>query len=115
MQTQHPHRKDRISEELAHAAAKFIQQESNTNPMITVTHAELSQDFKNATVFVTVFPEDQEELSMDFLRRNVKDFRDFLKNETRLQHLPWLSFEIDGGEKSRQKIDKIIQRVHKDE
>ena len=106
-----PHRKEKIGEVIAHAAAEFVQTESNRNSMITITSVGVSDDFQNATVFVTVFPEDQEQVALDFLHRKLRDFRDFIKKKTRLQRIPWFDFKVDGGEKKRQRIEEISQSL----
>lgn len=110
-QKENLHRKEKINEIIAHTAAEFIQSESNGNSMITVTNVGVSDDFQKATVFVTVFPEDQEIKAMEFLKRNLHEFRDFMKSNTRIQHLPWFDFEIDGGEKKRQRIEEISRNL----
>jgi ribosome-binding factor A len=101
----------RITEIIQHAAADYIQRESNSNSMITVTNVALSPDFQKATIFVTVFPEDKEDPAIEFLRRNLHEFRDYLNEKTRLRNAPWLSFELDAGEKKRQRIDEISRNL----
>ena len=105
------HRKEKISGVIIEAAAEFIQRESNNNSMITATGVAISPDFQKATVFVTVFPEDKEIPAMEFLRRNLHEFRDYMKTKTRLQRLPWFDFELDAGEKKRQRIDEISRNL----
>ncbi|HMO78664.1 MAG TPA: ribosome-binding factor A [Candidatus Paceibacterota bacterium] len=107
----HPHRKEKILEIITHSASEFIQKESNQNSMITVTRAELSSDFQKADIFVTVFPDDKEEKAIEFLKRNLNEFRDFVKSKTRLQHIPWFDFKIDQGEKKRQRIDELSLKI----
>ena len=75
------HRKEKISEILKQIAAEFIQKESNYDSMITITNANVSSDFQKATIFVTVFPEDKEESALSFLRRNLSEFRNFVKKK----------------------------------
>ncbi len=102
------YRKEKIIDIIHKSASDFIQRESNKDSMITVTRIELSSDLKKAIVLVTVFPEHKEEAGIDFLKRNRSEFRDFVNKKTKIGQLPWFDFEIDNGEKSRQKIDKII-------
>lgn len=102
------HRKEKIIEVIHKAASEFIQRESNRDSMITVTRIELSSDLKKAIVLVTAFPEHKEEAAIDFLKRNRGEFRHFVNKNTKIQQMPWFDFEIDQGEKSRQKIDKIV-------
>jgi ribosome-binding factor A len=102
------HKREKMTDVLREAASQFIQKESNKNSMITVTRIELSSDLKKAIVLFTVLPENQEVAVIDFLKRNRSDFRHYVNQKTKIGKLPWFDFEIDEGEKSRQKIDTII-------
>lgn len=106
-----PHRKEKITEVIAHTAAEWIEKEGGPQSMITVTKVEMSSDFQKATIFVTVFPDEKEEKAMEFLNRNLHEFRDYVKEKTRLARVPWFSFSRDGGEKSRQRIDEISRNL----
>jgi ribosome-binding factor A len=105
------YKKEKVVEIISHAAAEFIQRESNRNSLITVTNVALSSDFQKSTIFVTIFPENQENAGLDFLQRNLTEFRDFVKQKTRLRNIPWFDFKLDDGEKSRQRIEKISQQL----
>lgn len=109
--TEHPHRKKRILGVVSRAASEFIERESNGKSLITVTNVDLSTDFQKAVIFVTVFPDQEEKKAVDFLKRNLNEFREFIKSHTRLQHIPWFDFEIDRGEKKRQRIDEISREI----
>lgn len=102
------HKKEKITDIIKETASQFIQKESNKDSMITVTRVELSSDLKKAIVLFTVLPEHKEEAVIDFLKRNRGEFRLYFDKNTRIGQLPWFDFEIDEGEKSRQKIDTII-------
>lgn len=101
------HKKDRFEEVIRDLAARFFSIESNRTSMITVTKVESNTNNKIVTVYMTVYPENQEEAAMDFARRNLSDFRDFVKEKSRLALIPFFKFEIDRGEKARQKIDAL--------
>lgn len=90
-------------------AADFLNRESNRTSLITVTHADISSDFRNATVYVTVFPAEQEEQALHFTRRKRSDFKAFLKSNLNLKRIPFVEFKIDEGEKHRQRIDELSQ------
>jgi ribosome-binding factor A len=93
------------------AAADFLNRESNRTSLITVTGANISKDFAKATVFFTVFPDDQQEQVLHFARRKRADFKTYLKSHLRLRRIPFVDFEIDEGEKHRQRIDEISREV----
>lgn len=101
------HRNQKIIEVIRENIAQFIETESNKNSMITVTRVSVSSDFKRTTIFVTVFPEHTERAALDFLKRQRPQARDYLKKYTRLARIPHIDFELDEGEKARQKLDKI--------
>ncbi|NQV93463.1 ribosome-binding factor A [Candidatus Kaiserbacteria bacterium] len=93
------------------AAADFLNRESNRTSLITVTRANISKDFAKATVFFTVFPDDQQEQVLHFARRKRADFKAYLKSHLRLKRIPFVDFEIDAGEKHRQHIDEISRDI----
>jgi ribosome-binding factor A len=101
--------KDRRSEEvIKELAMKFIASESNGTSLVTVTSITLSNRGKNVTVYFTVLPEDKEEVVLDFLRRKRPEFKDFVKDNSRLGIIPLVDFQIDFGEKNRQTVDRLI-------
>ena len=103
-------RQKKYAEEIRKHAGNFIAQEANRNSMITPTSADVSPDLKQATVFVSVFPVDSEEMAINFLRRKRNDFRMFIKRNGYTKVLPFVDFQIDLGEKNRQIIDEIANR-----
>jgi ribosome-binding factor A len=100
--------KDLKTEELLkHLAAEFLQRESNRQSLVTVTGIELYDKRSKARILITVFPEDKQEAALDFARRKRSEFRDYLKKHARIHRLPQIDFDIDLGEKNRQRIDRI--------
>lgn len=102
---------EKVLDIIKESAGVFIQQESNRSSLITVTNVFASKDFKKANIFVTVLPEDKEDTVLDFLKRKRKLFKEYLKRNTRLSRIPFVDFEIDKGEKARQRIDDISQNI----
>lgn len=100
---------ERMIDEMKKLVCEFIQRESNYDSMITVTNASMSSDFKKAVFFVTVLPETKENAAIDFLKRNIREVKHLIKTKSRLSKIPQIDFQLDGGEKSRQKIDKIFE------
>jgi len=98
-----------VSEMLTHMAADFFARESSGEALITVTHADISPDFKNAMIFLSVLPEKFEEHVLHFARRQRPEFREYLKKHARLKALPFVEFELDYGEKNRQRIDLLTK------
>lgn len=107
-------RHQRVESLIRELAAKFILEEANSDPMITVTHVSTSPDYKRVTVFVTTIPSDKEAESLIFLKRYAGTFRKFIGRHAKLKAIPHIDFEIDYGERHRQHIDTIAQEIDKD-
>lgn len=105
------HRAEKISNNIKELLGAFIEENSNRKSMITITNIYLTSDFKRVTLFVTVFPEQSENAALDFLKRQRSDARDYLKKHSRLARLPFIDFEIDKGEKARQRIDELSKEI----
>lgn len=97
----------KLTELLKHAAASFLLDVSNSNPLITVTDAKIMDHGKLAVIFITVFPVEKEEEALDFVKRKRSDFKHYLKDNARIRVIPFVDFKIDVSEKNRQKIDEL--------
>lgn len=97
-----------LAREIARAAGMYITRESNRSSLITVTRANLSPDFSESTIFISVLPESEEQHALDFLKRNRSDFRDWIAKEVRFKRIPFFDFAVDFGEKNHQQIEKLI-------
>lgn len=104
-------RHDRVVSLLKEHAATFIRQEANTDPLITVTNASISPDYKRITIFVTTIPDTKEAEALVFLKRYSSEFRQYVKKHSNLKIIPHVEFEIDYGERHRQHIDEIAREV----
>ena len=105
----------RAVELLRQEISSFLGTESNRTSLITVTGIELSRDWAKAKVLVTVYPEDKSKGALDFLNRKREDVRDHLKSRVKLRRIPFISFEIDAGEKHRQHMDEIFREENDEE
>ncbi|MFH1402528.1 MAG: ribosome-binding factor A [Patescibacteria group bacterium] len=100
-------RQNKVKENIKNLAAQFLSMESNRVSLITVTNATVSKDLKKATIFISVLPETSEKSALNFAKRKRSDIRDFLKEKLKMKTIPFLDFELDMGEKNRQKIDEL--------
>ncbi|MDO8591036.1 MAG: hypothetical protein Q7R65_03620 [bacterium] len=100
-------KEERFKEIVRQKASEFLERESSGGALITVTGIKLLAKGKKVLIFFTVYPNDKEKGVLDFAKRKRSDFRDFLKQESKLFKLPFVDFEIDLGEKNRQKIDSL--------
>ncbi|HPS21303.1 MAG TPA: ribosome-binding factor A [Candidatus Paceibacterota bacterium] len=102
-------RKEKVSNLIKELAARFLSKESNRTSLVTVTDCHASSDLKRATIFITVLPASKEKSALDFTKRKRAEFRDFLKKNMKSKLIPFIDFEIDTGEKNRQKIDELLR------
>lgn len=111
----------RMKDLIKEFAGKFIQLESNYTALITVTDVALADRGRRATIFFTVLPvgsptsteslESKEKAAIDFMKRKRGEFRSYIMEHSGLARIPFFDFEIDYGEKNRQRIDEISENI----
>lgn len=89
-------------------AGEFLARESNRTSLITVTRADMSPDLKRGTIYISVLPESEEKKALEFAKRNLSEFREYVRSKSVLRYLPVFDFELDIGEKNRQRVSEII-------
>ena len=102
-------RNEKIANSIKELAAQFLSRENDRTSLITITACTVSPDLKRATIFITVFPETKEKDALDFIKRKLKELREFLKKSLQIKIIPFLEVAIDQGEKNRQKIDELLR------
>lgn len=89
------HKKARLLSALEHAAAEFINRESNRKSLITVTRAVFRENEKTVNVFISVMPDKETGAAIDFLSRQRDSFSEFLRKKIRTRALPHVYFLAD--------------------
>ena len=92
-------------------AAEFIREEASSDPLITVTNVSVSPNYHTVTVFFTTIPEEKQEDALFFLKRKASEMREYFKKHARLKFVPHIECEVDYGERNRQRIDEVAQRI----
>ncbi len=100
-------RSEKLAEALREVAAEFLAREAGRQSLVTVTRAELSDDMKHGTIYITVLPIDAEESALAFANRNRTEFSSFFKKRIKGALPPHVEFVIDLGEKNRQRLDEL--------
>ena len=100
-------RDEKAASRLLELAARYIALEAGRETLITPMRVDISPDRKNATVYVSIFPDTARDLALAFLKRHKDLFRDFLKKQGRFAVLPFIHFEFDYGEQNRQHLDEL--------
>ena len=91
-------------------AAEFFARTSNRESLITITNAALADDMASVVIYFTVLPQDKENNALAFAKRQRNDFRIYIKRPSRLPRIPKIDFDIDAGEKNRQRITDLINQ-----
>lgn len=79
---------------------------------VTVTDAELSDDLKHATVFISILgDEKQRKGSTIALNRAKGFFQKVIADQLRLRFTPRVKFILDTSIDEGMKIDKILQKI----
>ena len=104
-------RSDRMKSLLSEMIAKFIREEANTNPLITVSNLIVSPNNRDVTVLITTIPDGKENDALIFLKRKGTDLRNYIKKNGRFQYIPHIDFDVDYGERHRQHIDEVARRI----
>ena len=101
-------RDEKIEERIREIAAQFIERESNKTALITVTRVVLAQRGRQATIFITVLPEDGELSAVNFLKRKRSELKEVVMKQLGIHPVPFLDVMIDTGEKARHTIDALL-------
>jgi len=82
----------------------------------TVTRVDLSPDLQHARVYVSVLgsPEEQQN-SVEGLSSAAGFLRHEVGHRLALRRVPELEFILDHGAEAGEKIEMLLQRIHKDE
>jgi len=96
---------------LTEIIARFIREEANHNPLITVTNLVVSADYKSVHVHITTIPDGGEADALIFLKRKGTELREYIKKHARLRYIPNIDFAVDYGERHRQHIDEIVKGI----
>ena len=100
-------RDEKLRDQIMKWAAEFLQRESTGQSLITVTDVKIGGEAREATILFTVLPESKQEAALEFARRQLGDFREFINKKVKAGRMPFFHFDIDTGEKHRQRIDEI--------
>lgn len=103
-------RNEKVANQIKELAAEFLERENNRTSLITVISATCSPDLKRATIFITVLPNEKEDMALNFVKRNLGGIRESLKKNLSIKTIPFLDVLIDQGEKNRQRIEELLRK-----
>lgn len=101
------YKEEKTEQLIRQLAADFLHRESNKSSLVTVTGVQLSDRLTKATILISVLPESKQQEALDFARRKRAEFKEYVKSHAKIGRIPLFDFEIDYGEKNRQRIEEI--------
>ncbi len=105
------HKREKLNSAIREAAGEYLASKRFENAMVTVTSVNIEGNLSKATVFVTVYPEKENEKVLRKINRGRGLFAKHVKTKTRIINIPYFNFEIDKGEMHRQRIDDISKDI----
>jgi ribosome-binding factor A len=108
-------RNKRVAEVIKEAVAKILLQELQDPNFrfVTVTQAKISPDLKNATIYLSILGnEDEQNRALEHLNRATGRIRHLLGKQVTLRYLPELTFAIDTILKEEEKIGEILNELY---
>lgn len=104
-------RQERANSIIQKFIADFVERNIGApSVLITVLRAEMNQGLTEARVFLSVWPETKEKEILKEVRDHRQDFYEYMKEKLKIKYMPEFRFEIDRGEKIRQKVEEILQK-----
>ena len=98
----------RLQEIIKDLAAKFAHLEASKSSMITITRVMAGDQGRNIFIYFTTLPDSAQEHAKEFLNRKRSEFSEYVAKHSRVGRIPHIEFEIDLGEKNRQRADELL-------
>ncbi len=98
-----------IQEEIARGL-----QDPRASGLITVTGIDVSPDLKNATVLVSVLPDQKQDLTMHALRSAAKHLRRRISQRVAMAEVPELTFKTDASIKKHADILNAFGKIRQE-
>ncbi|MCD6232922.1 30S ribosome-binding factor RbfA [bacterium] len=82
---------------------------------ITLTQVKTSSDLSETKVYISVFPEKKAKTILDILKRNIYTLQKSLDRKLRMRRIPKIVFFEDKGAKHQEEVEKILEKIKKNE
>jgi ribosome-binding factor A len=84
-------------------------------PVVTVTRVKLAQDVRNATVFVSIYgEEDIQNNAVDALNKAASFIQHVAASRIVVKHFPHIRFKIDNSIEHGRHIDELLKEIQND-
>jgi len=78
---------------------------------VTVTGAEVSEDLRHATIYLSVFEDSKREDTLSIVRASASFIRGELGKRLKIKYIPFLTFRIDKSMEYGMKMDRLLDEI----
>lgn len=82
--------------------------------LVTVTRVETTRDLRESNVWISTFPEEKSETTLNILNRNIYFLQQKLNKRLKMTPLPRIKFLKEKKISEAGKIEKILEELKKD-
>ncbi len=82
---------------------------------VTVTGAEISEDLRHATVYLSVLEDSKRDDTLSIVKASASFIRSELGKRLRIKYIPFLTFRIDESIEYGLKIDRLLDEIKAEE
>ena len=109
------HRVDKVEKLIKEEISSIFLQKINEPELgfLTITNVKISPDLKVAKVYFSVFEKEKREFALEKINSKLKFIRSELAHRIRIKFVPELKFFIDDTLDYVEKIEGLIDRIHK--
>lgn len=106
----------RVNSIIREVLAEEIERMSDSRlELVSVTAVDTMANLRQATVYIDVLGEDDQDDALRALRGAAKRLQSVLGSQVRMKYTPALEFEIDPGVTSGRRIEAILRDLNEDE
>ena len=111
------HRIDKVEKLIKEEISSIIFQKMDSHDIgfLTITNVKLSPDLKLARIYFSVFEKEKREFALNKINDKIKFIRSELAHRINLKFVPELKFFIDDTLDYVEKIEGLIDRIHKED
>ncbi len=81
--------------------------------LVTVTRVETAADLKNAKVFISVFPKDQQAAVISEFKKRTFLFQKTLNKKLVMRYIPRVHFNLDDREEKTAHLEELLNKLGK--
>ena len=105
-------RMDKINEQLAQELARLINElVEMPDALITVTRVKCSANLREATVMISVLPDNLTGTALRQVKKQNLNFIKHLNKRLVLKNMPRLHWQIDPTEREAEKLEQVIKNL----